>query len=208
MTLFAVIFTVLTTLADGMFHSSYETPVQVDLAQSNAAVDSFILHLQSEPQLLAEWAFAGMGRQQESEKNAMYLKWKHSEYNPETHYSKLIVDVLVDDKPMFKDVVVECLVHDTLAEDRRDVRVDIFYSGSLLKQAYGSFHVIPLSDETSKMAIDMHVKFGWFFRIFISRKIYRETIDWRLMRFVQNLKLTAEGVEVNDDYWFREGDAK
>ena len=131
----------------------------------------------------------------------MYLKWKYSEYNPQTHYSKLIVDVLVDDKPRFKDVTVECIVRDTLINNIRDVHVDIFYSGSLLKQAYGNFHVMPLTDTTSQMAIDMHVKFGWFFRIFISRKIYSETIDWRVMRFVQNLKLTAEGVEVSDDYW-------
>lgn len=184
-----------------MFHSTYTTDVQADVSASNMAVDSFITHLQTEPLLLAEWAFAGMGRQQDSEKNAMYLKWKYSEYNPQTHYSKLIVDVLVDDKPRFKDVTVECIVRDTLINNIRDVHVDIFYSGSLLKQAYGNFHVMPLTDTTSQMAIDMHVKFGWFFRIFISRKIYSETIDWRVMRFVQNLKLTAEGVEVSDDYW-------
>lgn len=199
--IFAILFSVLTTLSDGMFHSTYTTDVQADVSASNMAVDSFITHLQTEPLLLAEWAFAGMGRQQDSEKNAMYLKWKYSEYNPQTHYSKLIVDVLVDDKPRFKDVTVECIVRDTLINNIRDVHVDIFYSGSLLKQAYGNFHVMPLTDTTSQMAIDMHVKFGWFFRIFISRKIYSETIDWRVMRFVQNLKLTAEGVEVSDDYW-------
>lgn len=199
--IFAILFSVLTTLSDGMFHSTYTTDVQADVSASNMAVDSFITHLQTEPLLLAEWAFAGMGRQQDSEKNAMYLKWKYSEYNPQTHYSKLIVDVLVDDKPRFKDVTVECIVRDTLINNIRDVHVDIFYSGSLLKQAYGNFHVMPLTDTTSQMAIDMHVKFGWFFRIFISRKIYSETIDWRVMRFVQNLKLTAEGEEVSDDYW-------
>ncbi len=199
--LFAILFSVLTTLSDGMFHSTYTTDIQADIASSNMAVDSFITHLQTEPLLLAEWAFAGMGRQQDSEKNAMYLKWKYSEYNPETHYSKLIVDVLVDDKPRFKDVTVECIVRDTMINEVRDVHVDIFYSGSLLKQAYGNFHVMPLTDTKSQMAIDMHVKFGWFFRIFITRKIYRETIDWRVERFVTNLKMRAEGNIPSDAYW-------
>jgi hypothetical protein len=49
--------------------------------------------------------------------------------------------------------------------------------------------------------MDVHVRFGWFFRIFISRKVYSETIDWRLVRFVNNLKLRSEGIEVNDEYW-------
>lgn len=199
--IFAILFSVLTTLSDGMFHSTYTTDVQAEVSASNMAVDSFITHLQTEPLLLAEWAFAGMGRQQDSEKNAMYLKWKHSEYNPQTHYSKLIVDVLVDDKPRFKDVTVECIVRDTVINNIRDVHVDIFYSGSLLKQAYGNFHVIPLTDTTSQMAIDMHVKFGWFFRIFITRKIYRETIDWRVERFVTNLKMRAEGDLPSDAFW-------
>ena len=199
--IYAILFSVLTTLSDGMFHSTYTTDVQADVSASNMAVDLFITHLQTEPLLLAEWAFAGMGRQQDSEKNAMYLKWKYSEYNPQTHYSKLIVDVLVDDKPRFKDVTVECIVRDTLINNIRDVHVDIFYSGSLLKQAYGNFHVIPLTDTTSQMAIDMHVKFGWFFRIFITRKIYRETIDWRVERFVTNLKMRAEGDLPSDAFW-------
>ena len=59
----------------------------------------------------------------------------------------------------------------------------------------------PLIDTTSQMAIDMHVKFGWFFRIFITRKIYRETIDWRVERFVTNLKMRAEGNIPSDAYW-------
>lgn len=201
MMLFAIIFSVLTTLSEGMFHSSYETEVDASMVASSAAVDSFITHLQSEPQLLSEWAFAGMGKQDDAEKDAMYLKWKHSEYYPETKYSKLIVDVLVNDKPMFKDVTVECIVTDTISDVSRDIRVDIFYSGSLLKQAYGTFHVIPMTDSTSRMSLDMHVKFGWFFRIFITKKVYRETIDWRLKRFVTNLRMTAEGVLPSDVYW-------
>ena len=199
--IYAILFSVLTTLSDGMFHSTYTTDVQADVSASNMAVDLFITHLQTEPLLIAELSFAGMGRQQDSEKNAMYLKWKYSEYYPQTHYSKLIVDVLVDDKPRFKDVTVECIVRDTLINNIRDVHVDIFYSGSLLKQAYGNFHVIPLTDTTSQMAIDMHVKFGWFFRIFITRKIYRETIDWRVERFVTNLKMRAEGDLPSDAFW-------
>ncbi len=201
MTLFAILFSVVTTLSNAMFHSSYDTVAQANMADCNAAVDSFITHLQSEPQLLADWAFAGMGRQQEAGKNAMYLKWKYSEYNPETHYSKLIVDVLVNDKPMFKDVTVECVVNDTASADKRNIRVDIYYSGSLLKEAYGAFHLTPITDNSTKMAIDMHVKFGWFFRIFITRKVYRETIDWRLERFVTNLRMRAEGEMPSDAYW-------
>ena len=90
---------------------------------------------------------------------------------------------------------------DSVVGERRDIRVDIRYAGTLIKEAYGSFHVQPTGENTARIGMDVHVKFGWFFRIFISRKVYSDTIDWRLVRFVNNLKLTAEGYQPNDTYW-------
>ena len=56
--------------------------------------------------------------------------------------------------------------------------------------------------------MDVHLKFGWFFRMFITRKVYSDTIDWRLVRFVTNLKLRSEGVIADEAYWAHEDSAK
>lgn len=199
--LLAIIFTILTTFSDGMFHTSYETEVGADFEACNAVIDDLINCLQTDPKLLSEKYFVGVGMQGDSKKNVFYLEWKESFYAPERQYSRLLLDVLVNEKPFLKDVVIEAFVADSLSGDRRDIRVDIHYAGMLIKEAYGSFHVQPISEETAVIGMDVHMKFGWFFRIFISRKVYSETIDWRLARFVQNLKLFTEGTEVSDDYW-------
>ena len=199
--LLGILLTTLTTLSEGMFHTGYETEVEATAEACNAVVDSMIYYLQTDPEMLTEQFFAGLGKQKDAKKNAFYLVWKESEYIPEKQYSKLILDVLVDEKPFLKNMVVESQVTDTTIGDRRDIRVDIHYAGSLLKQAYGSFHITKLDDSTAKLGMDVHVKFGWFFRIFITRKVYGETIDWRLARFVTNLKLTAEGNQPDDAYW-------
>ena len=73
--------------------------------------------------------------------------------------------------------------------------------GTLIKEAYGTFHVLPTGENSARIGMDVNVKFGWFFRIFITRKVYSETIDWRLARFVTNLQLTAEGNQPDDAYW-------
>jgi hypothetical protein len=151
--------------------------------------------------MLSEKFFGGLGKQEDAKKNAFYLIWKESEYDPAQQYSKLVLDVLVDQRPFLRNVVIESQVTDSLSGDRRDIRVDIDYAGTLLKQAYGTFHVQPQSDDSVKIAMDVHIKFGWFFRIFISRKVYSETVDWRLERFVENLRLLAEGVVPDDEYW-------
>ena len=199
--LFAILFSVLTTLSDGMFHTAYETTVEASAESCNVVIDSMIYYLQTDPAKLSEQFFAGLGKQEDTKKNAFYLVWKASEYQPEEQYSKLVLDVLVNERPFLSDVVIESMVTDSLSGDRRDIRVDINYAGSLLKQAYGTFHILPTGENTARIGMDVHVKFGWFFRIFISRKVYSETIDWRLVRFVTNLKMTAEGNQPNDAYW-------
>lgn len=201
--LFAFLFSVLTTLSNGMFHTSYETNVGASAEECNVVIDSMIYYLQNDPKMLSEKFFGGLGKQEESNKNAFYLIWKESEYLPDKQYGKLVLDVLVNEKPFLEDLVIESQVTDTMSGTQRDIRVDIYYSGSMLKEAYGTFHILPTSETTAKMGMDVHVKFGWFFRIFITRKVYSETIDWRLMRFVTNLKLVAEGESPDDAYWER-----
>ena len=198
---FAILFSVLTTLSDGMFHTRYETEVDTCAEACNVVIDSMIYYLQTDPEMLSEQFFAGLGKQEDAKKNAFYLIWKESEYVPKKQYSKLVLDVLVNEKPFLKDVVIESQVTDSMRGAQRDIRVDIHYAGTLIKEAYGTFHVLSMGEKSAKIGMDVHVKFGWFFRIFISRKVYSETIDWRLVRFVENLKLRSEGIVADDAYW-------
>ena len=199
--LLTILLLILTTLKDGMFHTEYETEVAASSQECNMVIDSMIYYLQTDPEKLSENFFGGLGKQSDSNKNAFYLIWKQAEYKPEQKYGKLILDVLVNGMPFLKDVVVESVVTDSITDNQRDIRVDIHYAGTLLKEAYGTFHIVPTGENTTRIGMDVHVKFGWFFRIFISRKVYSDTIDWRLVRFVNNLKLTAEGYQPNDTYW-------
>jgi hypothetical protein len=201
MTLLTILLLILTTLKDGMFHTEYETEVAASSQECNMVIDSMIYYLQTDPEKLSENFFGGLGKQSDSNKNAFYLIWKQAEYKPEQKYGKLVLDVLVNGMPFLKDVVVESVVTDSITDNQRDIRVDIHYAGTLLKEAYGTFHIVPTGENTTRIGMDVHVKFGWFFRIFISRKVYSDTIDWRLVRFVNNLKLTAEGYQPNDTYW-------
>ena len=180
MMLLSVLLAFMTTYSQSTFHTECPVEVNAPADACNAVIDTLIYQLQTDPQLLSPWAFAGTGKQTDDNKNAIFLVWKESEYNPDTHYSRLLFDILVNGRPQFKNAVIESLVTDTMANDRRDIRVDIYYSGSILKEAWGNFHVQPTSDSTTNMSIDIHIKFGWFFRIFISRKVYSESIDWRV----------------------------
>ena len=92
-----------------MFHTSYETEVNASAEACNVEVDNMIHCLQTNPELLSEKYFAGLGMQEDTDKNAFYLKWKESSYSPEEQYSKLVLDVLVNEKPFLK--LYSCGIH-------------------------------------------------------------------------------------------------
>ena len=52
--IFAILFSVLTTLSNGMFHTTYETEVMATADSCNAVVDDMIYCLQTNPELLSE----------------------------------------------------------------------------------------------------------------------------------------------------------
>ena len=70
MMVFAIIFSVLTTLSEGMFHTTYETVVDTSVVACNQTVDSMIYCLQTNPEVLSERFFVGLGKQEDKKKNA------------------------------------------------------------------------------------------------------------------------------------------
>lgn len=188
-----ILLTVLTTYSSGVFHTNCEVSVNASANRADQVIDLLIRDLQTNPQHLSEWAFLNVGEDEDADKNAFYLVWKDAEYDPSRNYSKIIMDILVHGKPMFRDAYFESYVTDSVRSNgQRDVHVDVNYSGSILKSAYGNFHIRPLTPTTSLLSIDTHVRFGWFFNIFITRKVYRDVVDWRVEQFMNNLKEYAE----------------
>ena len=40
--------------------------------------------------------------------------------------------------------------------------------------------------------MDINIKYGWFFNIFITKRIYKNSVEWRVNRYMNNLKKVAE----------------
>ncbi|MCM1035489.1 MAG: hypothetical protein NC038_05715 [Paludibacter sp.] len=187
-----VILTVLTTYVKGMYNTDCALSVNASAAEANQVVDRLIYEFQRNPDLLFDWAFVGTGQQNDAEKDAFVLHWNNVLYVPERNYSRIDMEVQVPGIRSFKNIVLESMVTDTLIGLQRNVRVDIFYAGNLLKEAYGNFCVMPIADNQCTLSIDLHIRFGWFFNIFVSRRVYRNVVEWRVERFMSNLKEMTE----------------
>ncbi len=206
-----IILSIITTYTDKTFHTECAVPVEASFDIANEIVDQMIAEFNTDPELLFNWALYGAGKQNDSEKEVFLLNFKHTEYIAAEGYGRAVLDVIVPHLTTVKDVILEARVKDEygsaeidsfitadscrldmITKWSRRFFIDAQYSGNLLKAAYGNLYIIPTGENTCVYYMDMHVRFGWFFNIFISKKTYKNTVEWRIVQYLENLKRESE----------------
>ena len=102
-------------------------------------------------------------------------------------------DIEVPGLTTYKDISLESRVlkqHLPSGEVRVDV--DIFYSNAFLKKAYGTYHVVPLTDNKVLLCMNTYIKFGWFFDLFITNRRYKNLMEFRIIKFMNNMSNESE----------------
>ncbi len=183
-----------TTYKKGLFTTYCTVEVSADKPTANDVIDDLISQFQGDPERLFDWAFKGLGQQKDgSEKDAVILVWNATSYDPQTGISILNVDAVVPGFTVFRDIELKSKVEDReLPNGWRRIRVDMFYSGSLLKESYGVFYVKQLAPDKMLYTIEINIRFGWFFNIFITQRRYKALAEFRVEKFMQNLRDETE----------------
>lgn len=183
------------------------TPAEV----SDTIFQRFIHDFQQSPDALFDWAFYGVGAQEDQEKNSFLLEYTETVYIPEEQYGRVTVDVVIPGFTRFRNIRLEGkvideqrpvhytpeLIPDSLTPDNipdfnRHFNIDVTYTGQLLERGYGDIFIIPVDSTHSVFFMDVNFKYGWFFNIFITKKVYRNSVEWRANRYMLNLKRVAE----------------
>ncbi|HPW89792.1 MAG TPA: hypothetical protein PLJ40_00030 [Paludibacteraceae bacterium] len=183
-----------TRYADGEFVSYCSVETNASLAVADEVVDDLIDQFRGNPEQLFEWAFKGLGKQTgDDSKNEVLLDLKLATFDKMTGKSHLLTDIVVPGFRTYKDVSIDSRVTKTkLKNGGTRVFVDIFYSNLLLKKAYGTFFVTPIADNKVMLSMRIHVRFGWFFNIFITQRRYRNVVEWRMQGFMNNMRDESE----------------
>ena len=203
---------IFTTYTDQTFRTECAVLVNASPEVADTVVDSLVGDFQNNPEHLFDWAFSGIGKQDDEAKESFLIEYKTTSYDPKTGKGKIVMDVIIPHVKRFKDICIDGFMIDKhgshtnydkiadidnfhvkdITKYSRKVFINATYSGSLLESAYGNLYVVPLAGDKTAYIMDMHVKFGWFFNIFISKRLYQKTMEWRIARYVENLKTSAE----------------
>lgn len=183
-----------TRYADGEFVSECAVDVGAPLSVCDSVVADLVDQITSDYERLFTWAFKGLGRQGGDDvRDEVVVTIKESTFDKMSGLCHMVADIEVSRVTTFRDISLDSRVLQTKLDDGTTrVDVDIFYSNSFLKKAYGTFFVKPLSDARCEMRIQIHVRFGWFFNLFITQKRFRNIVEWRMQGFMQNLCAEAE----------------
>lgn len=194
-----------------MYSTVCAVEVDAPAEVSDTILARFIHDFQTNPDALFDWAFYGVGAQKEQERNAFLIEYKSTTYIPEREYGNVLIDVVIPGITRFEDILLEGkvvdehqtiqynpnLLIDTLTADNipnwnRYVKIDVKYTGRLLDYGYGNLYILPVDATHSVFFMDMNLKYGWFFNVFITMKMYRNSVEWRINRYMHNLKKVAE----------------
>ncbi len=189
-----------TTYSKGVFHSSKSEIINADFTTCSLVIDSFISDLQTNPDNLFSWAFKDLGQtHKEDGSDDIVMTINHVSYDAYSAKSVLNIDLAMSNGLVLRNRELKSYVHDNLSNSNRTIEVEFYYSGSLLKKAIGVFQLLSIDDKQTKIALDIDIRFGWFFNIFITQKRYRNVMEWRIEQFIDNLKAEAEISEYRDN---------
>lgn len=172
---------------EGKYHTRYQLKASDCADKANETADYLISDYKNNTAHLFEWALKDLGLQ--SDKNEVVIVFKSSTYNPTTNVTSGIFDIKVPGIKTFHDVRVDAIVTKTVyTSGVIKATTTIIYSSLLLKSATGSILFIPQKNNDLVIQTEAKFDFGWFFNLFITRKRYKDIVEWRIIRFTENMR--------------------
>jgi len=189
-----------TVYRNGEFITYIQVRADASDSISNAVANDFIYQMHYNLDGLFGWALKGMNLRKEKNE-LMIFYFKSTAYNKETHVIRGIGDVIVPGVITFPNIIIDSkLTERRYTNGKSTINIDLLYSDGFLKKMFGTFNVIPARNNASLFTLETHIRFGWFFNIFITQSRFKKIMEWRLNKFVHNIRDEAERRERKSEH--------
>ena len=181
-----------TVYKDGEFITYSQVWVDASDSISNRVSNDFVYQMHYNLDALFGWALKGMNLRKEKNE-LMVFYFKSTAYNKESQIIRGIGDVIVPGIITFPNIIIDSrLTERKFTTGKSTINIDLLYSDGFLKKMFGRFTIIPKRNNASLFTLETHIRFGWFFNIFITQNRFKKILEWRLKKFVHNLRDEAE----------------
>jgi len=181
-----------TVYKDGVFITYSQIRVYASDSISNVVINKFVNQMCYDLDELYKWGLKGMHLDNEKDE-LLVFDFKTTVFNPKTNILKGGGDVKVTGITKIPNIFVYTkLSEKTHSNGRKDVHLDLASPNALLKNLNGIFSYVPYKNKSGYYTLETHVKFGWFFNIFITQNRYKKIMEWRIKQLIKNLKEESE----------------
>ena len=204
--LLSILLSVLTTYHQGVYQTMGEVEFSCSPAEANAVLDSIMSDFEHNPHHVWTWMFYGTGEQKDERKQGFVIHYDSVRYDVPSEI--LYVDLtLLSPRGKASNLHAEPTLSDSRRENgiapeghrgvgyesERSLYFGVQNFRNMIKYCDATLTLTPSDNGTQRLQVVTHCKFGWFFNLFISRKMYRNTVEWRVEQFLENLRCKAEG---------------
>lgn len=186
-----------TVYKDGEFVSYSQIRVYASDSVSNVVINQFVNQMCYDLDELYKWGLKGMHLDNEKDE-LLVFDFKTTAYNAKSNILKGGGDVIVTGITKIPNIYIYTkLSEKTHSNGRKDVHLDLATQNALLKKLNGIFSYVPFKNKSGYYVLETHIKFGWFFNIFITKSRYKKIMEWRIKQLIRNLKEESEKRERN-----------
>jgi hypothetical protein len=176
-----------TTYSGGSFKTHCELPAKMSKNITLDVADYLVDDFHNSPGHLFTWALKDLGLQNSN--NELIIIFKSSSHDNKTGITHGVFDIVVPHFTTFSNIKVDAIVSkSTNTNGTVSVNAKIIYSSLLLKNAQGNLTFIPQRNNNYLLVSSVTINFGWFFNFFITQKRYKSIVEWRIKKFIENIK--------------------
>jgi hypothetical protein len=182
-----------TVYRDGEFVSYCQVSVNASDSISNVVISKFVHQMCYDLDGLFKWGLKGM-RLDDGKAELLLFDFKTTTYNRKTSILRAMGDVIVPGFTTIPNLYIDSKLSQKIyTNGRRDVKLDLYSGNTFLKEMVGVCSYIPKGkNRTACYVLETHIRFGWFFDMFVTQKRYKKILEWRLKKLVHNVKEESE----------------
>ena len=176
---------------DGVYESLSRTRVNASQQRADTVLNKFIYDLTHDPESLFDNIFEGLGKQ-EGGLDILIIEYCGYSHDPKRDVYIGTIDILLGSIRLFGIDFAGRITQKRTEGKRTEVCFDLVDSNSVMKLASGKIIVTRVDDQTVEIRQTARIKFTRFFDFFFTQSTYKKVADWRLDKFLMNLKREME----------------
>ena len=178
-----------------------DTIVNAPIEAMLRSAERYYYEFQAAPDSLFTWAYLGIDDPKNEEKptkeskNAIQLVYKDRVYDATRKTGDVAIDIYVLGVRWWKDqhlgTIYRLTRHDDAAHSLT-ANLTATYSGSILEGGDVIFVLTPIDETHTRVHYEFGLTFGRTLALFVSDHIWRNAIEWRFVKILENLVEYAE----------------